>query len=378
MRGFFAEGQAAFARAAHPFPVTATIWARLAYRQASFAFRLGQNEIARDLGTAALAILEAAGLQRDAAGCQLVLGNAVRDMGDHEAARAAFSRSAALFDQLDDPLGLASASNNLGVVLYYEDDMPGAAACFKDALVARQRAGVEDVMVELGNVGLCYSEMGDYAAAVEYLERSLAMAQRFASPLAAGLAQHNLGNAYRNDGRTALAAENLEASVAAFSQLGARDALAAALADLAAAYRQLACYPEAEAALLEGLELEQALARPRGIAFKYMGLGDLYLAQDQDQRAQQKYDKVLAMTEEEAGITPILNALLGAAVIQTRAGDPTFLPQVLAAIQTHPKANHETKTSAQSWSRHLQVDIMLSENQPPPDLPALQAHFTQF
>lgn len=80
--------------------------------------RPGQNERARDLATAALAVLEADDHKDGTAGCLLVLGNAVRDMGDHAAAREAFSRSAILDTGLDDSLGLASASNNLGVVLF--------------------------------------------------------------------------------------------------------------------------------------------------------------------------------------------------------------------------------------------------------------------
>ncbi|MGD2077022.1 MAG: tetratricopeptide repeat protein [Chloroflexota bacterium] len=371
MRGYFAEGLARFGRAAGCFPDGSPIQAQLAYRQASFAFRLGQNETARDLAAAAIPLLESAGHRHDAAGCLLVLGNAVRDMGDHPAARDAFGRSAALYEDLDDSLGLAAASNNLGVVLYYEDDMPGATACFLAALEAREQAGVEDIMTELGNVGLCYSEMGDYAAAVEYLGRSLDLARKFDAPLAIGLAHHNLGNAYRNDSQAPLAVHHLQDGVEIFRELGSRDALAAALADLAAAYRQVGRFDDAEAALLEGLELEEALARPRGVAFKHMGLGDLYLAQDQDRRAREHYRQVLAMGEAEAGVTPVLNALLGAAVIQARAGDTDLLAQVLAAVQAHPNANHETRTNAEHWAAALEVDITLIRKDVTEDLDAL-------
>ncbi len=249
--------------------------------------------------------------------------------------------------------------------------MAGAAACFVEALEARQQAGVADIMTELGNVGLCYSEMGDYAAAVEYLEQSLALARQFQAPLATGLAHHNLGNAYRNDGRPGLAVDHLEDGVAIFRELGSRDALAAALADLAAAYRQVDRYGDAEAALLEGLELEETLSRPRGIAFKYMGLGDLYLAQGQDRRALEQYRRVLTMGEAQAGVTPVLNALLGAAVIQARAGQAELLPQVLTAIRAHPNANHETRSNADRWADQFKVDITQEPPIPPADFAAL-------
>ncbi|MDX1616692.1 MAG: BTAD domain-containing putative transcriptional regulator, partial [Candidatus Promineifilaceae bacterium] len=233
VRGYFAEGLALLEQAAAALPAGTLLWARLRYRQTRFAFRLGRNAAARRLGSEALAVLEAEGHVRDQAGCLLTLGNVVRDMGEHEAARTYFRRSAALFAELDDPQGEASAANNLGVVYYYEDDIPGAIEHFKAALRARQRAGVSDTITELGNIGLCYAELGQHPQAVDYLERSLAMARRFDNQLAVGLAHHNLGNATRNQDNVATALDHLEKAIAQFRSLEAQDALAAALTDLA-------------------------------------------------------------------------------------------------------------------------------------------------
>jgi DNA-binding SARP family transcriptional activator/predicted ATPase len=371
LRGLFAEGAAAFAQAAETLPASSPLRARLIYRQARFAFRLGQNERALALGTAALAELEATGEQRDVAGCLLVLGNAVRDMGDHAAARSHFSRSAALFERLDDPLGLAAAANNLGVVYYYEDDLAGAVAHFEQALAARERAGVEDTMTELGNIGLCYGDMGDHGRAIEFLERSLAVAERFGAPLSAGLARHNLGNAYRLSGWADKAVEQLAAGIATFRELGGRDALAAALADLAAAYLPLGRYEAAEAALREGLELEEALARPRGIAHKYLGLGNLYLAQGDRARALGHYRQVLALPEEEIGAVPILNALLGAAVARAQAGDRALLPVALATVQAHPQAGYETQQNVRNWAQELEIEVDPTLARPPGEMGVL-------
>jgi len=357
LRGYFAEGDAAFSLAAEGLPPGSTLAARLTYRRARFAFRLGRNEMARDLAEGALAGLEQQGAQRDVAGCLLVLGNAVRDMGDHAAARSHFSRSAALFEALDDLLGLAAAANNLGVVYFYEDDLQGAVDQFKQALAALERAGVEDTMTEMGNIGLCYGDMGQHQQAIEYLQRSLAMAERFNAPLSAGLAHHNLGNAHRLSGAPETAAEHLRTAIAIFRELDSRDALAAALADLATAYIELAQYEDAEAALQEGLELEVALARPRGITHKYLGMGNLHLAQGDHEQALHYYRQVLAQSEEEVGSAPLLNALLGAAVIQARAGQQAQLQAVLATVQAHPQAGHETQRNLRAYAQELAVEI---------------------
>jgi predicted ATPase/DNA-binding SARP family transcriptional activator len=353
MRGYFTEGLKLMARTAEVFPPESLMAARLRYRQARFAFRLGQNTLARRLGTEALTTLEAERETLEMAGCLLCLGNVVRDMGEHTAARNYFRRSAELFAGRGDYLGEAAAANNLGVVHYYEDDVPGAIRHFEAALFSRQRAGITDTTFELGNIGLCYGELGDHDRAIDYLEQSLEQARRLDRQLGIGLAHHNLGNAFRNKGNPQSALSHLQKGIALFRALGSQDALAASLADLASTLVLLRRFDAAHKALREGMALEEALERPRGIAYKHLGLGNLYLAQDQDEPARIHYKAVLSGSSAEFGADLLLNALLGIAVIEVRAGRPEPAEQAIASISVHPKASYETKQAARHWSSQL-------------------------
>jgi len=348
-RCFFKEGATEFEIAAGVAKEGSYTWALLRARQAQFFFRLGRNREAVAIGQAVLPVLEEASDSLEMARCLLYMGNAERDMGEYRTAEEYYSRSASLFSDLNDVLGIAAVENNLGVVNFYLEELEGAIKHFEEALEARRRAGVEDVTLELGNIGLCLGELGRYAEAAGYLEESLALATRLDSRLTIGLSHHNLGNARRNLGQREDSAAHIEAGIRIFRELGSRDALAAALADLASTYLELNRLADAEGALQEGLRLEIELNRPRGIAYKHLGLGNLRLAQENLADAQAEFENVIKIAGTGHGYSLVHNALAGLAIIKAHFGERGLANRVLASIERSDSAGAETLQMIQTW-----------------------------
>lgn len=136
-----------------------------------------------------------------------------------------------------------------------------------------------------------------------------------------------------------------------------RDALAAALADLSTTYLELGRFEDAEAALSEGMELEKALNRPRGIAFNHLGFGNLHLAQGDIEQARNEFLSVLEVAGEDHGVSLIYGALVGLAVIQAKSGDTHKASIILSAINGWDDCGPETRQQIETWAYRMDLNL---------------------
>ena len=129
------------------------------------------------------------------------------------------------------------------------------------------------------------------------------------------------------------------------------------MADLASTYIELGRFDDAEAALLEGMELEKALNRPRGIAFKHLGLGNLRLAQGDWEQARLEFSSVLEVAGSDHGMSLVHGALVGLAVIQAKSGERDHAAILLGTIHGWDNCGPETRQQIETWADRMDINL---------------------
>jgi class 3 adenylate cyclase/tetratricopeptide (TPR) repeat protein len=130
-------------------------------------------------------------------------------------------RALQLYEELDDPVGRASAVNNAGNDAYWEGRWDDARASYAESGELCERAGdVVGVARARNNEGEILSDQGRLDDAVERFEHALRVWRAAGYRLGAALATSNLGRAAARGGRFADAHELLERARAEFAEFG--------------------------------------------------------------------------------------------------------------------------------------------------------------
>jgi tetratricopeptide (TPR) repeat protein/CHAT domain-containing protein len=123
--------------------------------------------------------------------------------------------------------------------------------------IAREIKDRDGEGTALGNLGVAYRSLGNYAKAIEYIQQSLAIAREIKDRDGEGIALGNLGSAYRSLGNYAQAIEYSQQSLAIAREIKDRLGEGAELTNLGIAYRSLGNYAKA----IEYAEQSLAIAR---------------------------------------------------------------------------------------------------------------------
>ncbi len=143
----------------------------------------------------------------------------------------------AIYEELEDFVGLGNVLNNLGINAYYGGDWDGAIALYERCRVARERAGdVVRLAEPANNIGEVRSDQGRYDEADAALRDALALWRSAAFPAGAGHATSNLGRLAARRGDDDRAMTLLTRAVSELDAIGAGALAAEARARLAEAH----------------------------------------------------------------------------------------------------------------------------------------------
>ncbi|XP_065197452.1 tetratricopeptide repeat protein 28-like isoform X1 [Sycon ciliatum] len=142
------------------------------------------------------------------------LGSAYMSLGDHRLATSHFEQQHTLAVELDDGPSAVSALSNLGLLRSSQSDHRGALVCHKKAHTVAKNLGDEPLLQaqQLGHMGTCYQQLGDYEKAVTCHQKHLHLAQRLKLPAEQCKACEKLSLAYSSN-------LNFSAAMASYKQL---------------------------------------------------------------------------------------------------------------------------------------------------------------
>ncbi len=196
---------------------------------------------------------------RTLAHAHLLMGNTFGDLGEPGGVEH-LETALALFEQCDEPWGIASAHNNLGVEAYYEGDWALALRRYTLALQGFVRIGDETSHATmLNNIAEIYSDQGHWTLASEGFEEARRMWRASGFGLGVALAESNLARLATRTGELDRADELFDAACDGFEQI------------------------QADGFLLEAEARRSVLLLLRGQAAEALALADHVLSQGGDE-----------------------------------------------------------------------------------------------
>jgi len=229
-------------QAARPEPAPPTA------EQQRLKTRLEQLEEARDWQGIVAHERQFMALARDVRGeypsvagsIHMVLGRALRSVGEYARALVQYQESKAIAEELGIHANVAAACDGLGTCYVHTGEYAKALVLHGQSKVIAEELGDREVLMRAcGNLGNCYAKTGEYALALGLYQASKAIAEEVGDRAEAARACGNLGNCYESMGEYARAKTLLEHEKAAFEDLGDRAGVARASSNLGVCYLQL-------------------------------------------------------------------------------------------------------------------------------------------
>jgi CHAT domain-containing protein/Flp pilus assembly protein TadD len=182
---------------------------------------------------------------------------------------------------------------------YNASQFEAALQSFQQALkIYREIKNSQGEKWALGNLGLAYHSLGNYAKAIEYQQQSLALARQIQDRKGEGQALTNLGLAYYNLGDYAKAIEYHQQSLAIAREIQDRTIEKSVLSNLGIAYDALGNYPKAIEYYQQSLEIAKAIGDRKGEGGTLANLGVTYHWLGEYAKAIEYHQQHLAIARE--------------------------------------------------------------------------------
>jgi tetratricopeptide (TPR) repeat protein len=200
---------------------------------------------------------------------------------------------------------------------FRQGQLADASAQWLEALSIFEGLWKEELPLSLEGVlandlGTLHHDKGEWERAIEYHERSLAVAQKVGDEYAVARTLNNLGSVYQGKGEWERAIESYERSQAILKKVGDEHRMATIFNNLGEIYRVKKEWERAIEYHERSLAILKKVGDEHGTAISYSNLGNVYQGKGEWERAIEYYGRSLAIKEkvgDEHGMAPTLNNL---------------------------------------------------------------------
>jgi predicted ATPase/DNA-binding winged helix-turn-helix (wHTH) protein len=336
VRSYLCEGRERLARllplARTSVPMAAR--AKVLTGAGHLAHNQGDYAAARALFAESLALWREIGNKRGIASALNDLGWMAWRQGDYTTTRALSAESLALWQELGETQGIATALTNLGWITHHQGDYTTARALFEETLALR--LVLEDkrgVAFSLALLGWTRSRQGAYREAAALLEEAIALFRDVGMKQLLAFASSLLAEVSYAQGEDEQAAALLEESVTLFRDLGDKYGLAVALNTLGAVVQAQGDARHATALYEESLTLCRALGDKWGMASAFSRLATVVYAQGDITHTTTLYEESLALRRALGDIHGIAECFEGLAEVAGAQRHWDRMAQLLGAAE---------------------------------------------
>jgi len=154
--------------------------------------------------------------------------------GDYAAGKRLLQESLALYREIDDPNGVGRALAGLAYLSICQGHYPEAEALAREAIDRARATGNRRLLLSsLGDLAIALHQQGQWAAARELYEQTLAVARELGTPWEIGSVLNEIGRAERDEGLRDLALKHLAEGITILHGLGNRPGVIESLEGLA-------------------------------------------------------------------------------------------------------------------------------------------------
>ena len=175
------------------------------------------TEIARGL------INKALELDDNLISAKILMGNTIREMGNHDKAMDIFTASLKQAEELGDKHGMGDSFNSIGAIYFHKGDFDKALECSnKSIAIADDLNDKYRMAISLNNNGVVSHNKGDYEEGLDYYQRSLEIQEEIGDKYGLAICLCNIGIVNNLKGDYEKSKEYLENSLKAQNELGVK------------------------------------------------------------------------------------------------------------------------------------------------------------
>jgi len=225
--------------------------------------RLGEYGQAIELQQQHLAIAREIGDRQGEANALGNLGLAYVSLGEYERSIDFSQQSLAIVREIGDRQGEGILLGNLGLAYVNSGEYERSIEFQQESLAIAQEVGDrQNEAISLGNLAIAYGSLDEYERSIDFLQQFLVISQEIGDCLGEANALSNLGSAYDSLGEYERSVEFQQQSLAISREIGDRQGEALALTNSGIAALQQGELHQAETALLESIDIYEALRAP--------------------------------------------------------------------------------------------------------------------
>ncbi|MEM0994871.1 MAG: tetratricopeptide repeat protein [Bacteroidota bacterium] len=279
----------------------------------------------------------------------LVLGNAMRRLGDYEDAIAANEQAIAAFGVAEDSLQLAKAYQGLGNVYRQTGDYTTALdlQIKTSEIQARNDAPNTDRARTYNQLATIYQAVEDYEKAVRYFQKSLAIWEDLQKPQMIAICYVNIGGQLIALERYEEAETYLQQAKALFQDLGLTYGISASVTNLSELYQKQQKFALAKENILEAMDFIQKRGDKGRLAMSYQTLGKIEQAQQHYSDAIAAYEKALTLADSIGKKASVRDAQKSLAEVHEQQGNYQLAHQFLTQYITTKDQIFDEEKSAQ-------------------------------
>jgi len=255
------------------------------------------------------------------------LGRLCRDTGRLEEAERHFGAALSLFEAMADDRGIASTVDDLGKLHWLRGDYARALEFGERGLAMRRAIGDRrSIALSLNNLGLVFQDSGQFKKALASFEQALEIRREIGDLVGVSQTLNNLGTVAhdcRDDAR-ALALFNEAYDIA--KETGDRTRIAAIVTNIGETHNRLGAADKAVTFLRQAEELADEAGDKLSLAESLRGLGKAYLTLREFTKARECTARAVTLFREVESKVHVGVALrsLGEVMAAASAGGDTF------------------------------------------------------
>src|SRR6478672_860376 len=216
-----------------------------------------------------------------------------------EAALQSWQQALIIYREIKDRIGEGRVLGNLGVTYKSLGDYAKAIEYQQQSLVIkREIKDREGEGASLGNLGIAYQYLGNYPKAIEYQQQSLAISREMKDRLGEGQSLGNLGIAYASLGDYAKAIEYQQQRLVITREIKDRLGEGQSLGNLGIAYYHLGDYAKTIEYHQQSLAIKRKIKDRLGEGQSLLNLGNAYDSLGDYPKAIEYYQQSLAIAQE--------------------------------------------------------------------------------
>jgi predicted ATPase len=255
------------------------------------------------------------------------LGRLCRETGRLQEAEKHLEAALSLFEQTNDPRGIASTVDDLGKLHWLRGDYVKALDYGQRGLAMRRQIGDRrSIALSLNNLGLVYQDSGQFKKALESFEQALVIRREIGDLVGVSQTLNNLGTVAQDSREDAHALELFTEAYETAKETGDRNRIAVIVTNIGETHNRLGAAEKAVAYLKQAEELADELGDKLGLAEALRGLGKAYLTLRQLTKARECTARAVTLFREVESKVQVGVALrsLGEVMAAGSAGGGTF------------------------------------------------------